>query len=131
MRWNAGAPDRFKRGITERDQIVAYEKAEANLPLAENLVPVHDIGTLEKLIDIFMDIFSEVASYLSPVDLLQLSRASRKLRNLLLSRQSKHIWKASRDAIEMPPCPDDLSEPRYASLVFETNCDVGKVVQVV
>lgn len=63
--------------------------------------------------------------YLEPIDILQLSRTCRKLRDILMSKQSRSIWKVSRASINMPACPDDLSEAQYASLVFEKNCNVG------
>ncbi|KLO15292.1 hypothetical protein SCHPADRAFT_275443 [Schizopora paradoxa] len=64
------------------------------------------------------EIFAEVAKYLSPDDLLRLSRTSKHSRDILMSKTSKHIWVASRKTLNVPDCPPDLSEPQYADLIF-------------
>ena len=70
----------------------------------------------------------QVASHLSPYDILQLSRSSKELRAILLSRKSRGIWIAARQDMvpPMPDCPEEhLSEPRYAQLFYERTCDVS------
>lgn len=57
----------------------------------------------------------QVAAY--PLDLLHMARASKVLRALLFSPESRSIWRASRKG--------HLSEPMYASLVFERACHVS------
>ncbi|EPQ53234.1 hypothetical protein GLOTRDRAFT_95228 [Gloeophyllum trabeum ATCC 11539] len=81
-------------------------------------------GKLAYLLDVPMDIFFEILSQLAPLDLLQLSRVSKAFRAELMSRSAKHIWAASRqnNFPGCPDCPADLSEPRYANLLFEHNC---------
>ncbi|PIL30566.1 hypothetical protein GSI_07266 [Ganoderma sinense ZZ0214-1] len=43
---------------------------------------------------------------------------------MLMSRTSRHIWIASRRKVvpPAPECPSSLSEPQYASLLFERTC---------
>lgn len=42
-----------------------------------------------------------------------------------MSRISRTIWKNARSNVEgLPDCPGDLSEPQYASLLFEHVCQV-------
>ncbi|KAF8188367.1 hypothetical protein BJ912DRAFT_400491 [Pholiota molesta] len=43
---------------------------------------------------------------------------------MLTSRSSTSVWKAARANIvpAMPDCPDDLSEPQYAVLMFGKGC---------
>ncbi|KAI0711711.1 hypothetical protein C8Q76DRAFT_567737, partial [Earliella scabrosa] len=66
----------------------------------------------------------QILSYLSPADLLHLARSYPALRAFVLSKQSLHIWKNARSNVEgLPPCPKWLSEPRYASLCFDSHCD--------
>ncbi|KAI0711717.1 hypothetical protein C8Q76DRAFT_622767, partial [Earliella scabrosa] len=61
---------------------------------------------------------------LSPADLLHLSRLNYSFRKLLLSQSSRALWKTSRSNVsELPPCPEWLSEPRFANLCFEAHCD--------
>lgn len=80
------------------------------------------VGRLEALMHMPVDIFCEIASHLSPVDLLNMSRASKQLRAFLTSKNSKSIWRAARNAIKLPECPSDLSEMQYADLLFSKGC---------
>ncbi|KAI0668523.1 hypothetical protein C8Q78DRAFT_993523 [Trametes maxima] len=88
--------------------------------------PEKDAGKLKKLLDMPQDIFFEIASHLYPVDLLQLVKVSRNLREFLLRRSSRHIWIVSLRKISPPPppCPGDYSEAKYAHLLFGSICFV-------
>ncbi|KAI0350232.1 hypothetical protein OH77DRAFT_1431233 [Trametes cingulata] len=92
-----------------------------------------DIGKLTEIMNVPMDVFFEITSHLKPLDILHLSRTSKDLRNLLCSRNSRHIWVAARRNIvpPMPDCPDDVSEPQFARLVFERICQACGVGQSV
>lgn len=47
---------------------------------------------------------------------------------MFASPKSRHIWVASRRNMNsMPDCPPDLSEPQYASLMFEHHCQVRTI----
>ncbi|KAI0695439.1 hypothetical protein C8T65DRAFT_46348 [Cerioporus squamosus] len=83
-----------------------------------------NVGKLALVLNLPMDIFFEIASHLHPTDVLQLARVSRDLRAMLLSRTSRHVWIAARKNVSPPPpdCPEFLSEPRYAYLLFERFC---------
>ncbi|KAI0747632.1 hypothetical protein C8Q80DRAFT_687812 [Daedaleopsis nitida] len=94
-----------------------------------------NVGKLVSIMKLPVDVFLEIASHLHPLDLLQLSRASNELRDMLMSRQTRSLWVAARKAYDppLPDCPDDLSEPKYASLVFELSCmacGAGRAVKV-
>ncbi|KAH9923926.1 uncharacterized protein BXZ73DRAFT_103660 [Epithele typhae] len=71
-----------------------------------------------------VEIFFEILSHLQPIDLLQLSRVSLELRQMLLSRRMKWLWVASLKRLEPAPpeCPEDFPEPAFVSLVFEKSC---------
>ena len=100
-----------------------------------------NVGKLADLLKMPIDVFCEVrnwgsvctrlilvtqiVSYLHPLDILQLARVSLKVRAILMSRNSAHVWIIARRTIGMPECPPDLSEPQYASLVFEHTCFVS------
>ncbi|KAI0329839.1 hypothetical protein GY45DRAFT_1337187 [Cubamyces sp. BRFM 1775] len=91
-----------------------------------------DVGKLTHILDLPCDLFYEVASHLRPYDILQLSRSSKELRAILLSRKSRGIWVAARRNMvpPMPDCPEEhLSEPRYAQLFYERTCDACGVNQ--
>ena len=43
-----------------------------------------------------------------------------------MSRDSRAIWRAALGRAEdLPPCPNDMSEPLYAALVFDQHCFVS------
>lgn len=77
---------------------------------------------------------AKIFSRLLPQDLLSLSRTSKQLREILMSKAYQQIWKAARlnvrndprfkAGIDFPPLPIDLSEPVYASLIFDNHCMV-------
>lgn len=68
----------------------------------------------------------QIANYLSPSDLLNLARLSKDFRAFFLSRATANVWKrALCKVVELPPCPEDLCEPQYASLLFDTFCMVS------
>ncbi|TRM61396.1 hypothetical protein BD626DRAFT_631920 [Schizophyllum amplum] len=70
-----------------------------------------------------LDILYEIFALLQPMDLLHLSRTTKSLRAILLSRSATYAWKRSFSAVVMaPPIPDDISIPRLASLMFENYC---------
>ncbi|KAI0648275.1 hypothetical protein C8Q79DRAFT_1008620 [Trametes meyenii] len=102
-------------------------------PARKSKVITRDIGKLTEVLNMPLDVFYEITSHLFPIDIIQLSRASRELRNMLLSPSSRHIWVAARKNITppMPDCSPDISEPFYAHLVFERTCDACGVNQSV
>ena len=69
----------------------------------------------------YVTVFSQIASYLRPRDLLNLSRSSKHVRAVFLHRSSLAVWKRVLRKAGLPECPDDLVEPQYTSLVFDTN----------
>ncbi|KAI0362438.1 hypothetical protein OH77DRAFT_1416699 [Trametes cingulata] len=79
--------------------------------------------TLSKLVDMPLDILFEVFGHLHPYDLLQLSRTTKALRNILMHRSAITIWRNARQNVEdLPDCPPDLTEPAYANLLFDHHC---------
>ncbi|KAI0768938.1 hypothetical protein BC629DRAFT_806777 [Irpex lacteus] len=80
-------------------------------------------AALQQIMSMPMDVIYEICVYLHPKDLLTLARSSKDLRSLFLSRTTLFLWKAARSNVpDMPPCPEDMSEPAYASLMFDTHC---------
>ncbi|KAH8814442.1 hypothetical protein DL96DRAFT_413004 [Flagelloscypha sp. PMI_526] len=68
-----------------------------------------------------VEIQLEVFSLVEPLDLLALSRLSRAFRKLLVNRD--WLWARARKGIRgIPRKPDDISEPRFARLIFDTMC---------
>ena len=60
--------------------------------------------------------------------MLHLARTTKDLRAILMKRSSISIWKRARSHFDdLPDCPDDLSEPQYAELLFGKACTVSLV----
>ncbi|RXW15576.1 hypothetical protein EST38_g10283 [Candolleomyces aberdarensis] len=91
---------------------------DLNAPSTSGRTPKQDL-----LIDLPLDILCEIFKLLAPIDLLQLTWTTKSFRKFLMNRASKTIWTHVLSAVEdLPPCPDDLSEPQYAYLMLSNNC---------
>lgn len=86
-------------------------------------------------IDIFMEVSGnnlfrrcqthtpKIVYHVEAIDLLNLSRTSKFMRSLLMSRRSRGVWRYALACVEdLPECPADLSEPAYTFLVFGLEC---------
>ncbi|KAF9069333.1 hypothetical protein BDP27DRAFT_1325714 [Rhodocollybia butyracea] len=69
--------------------------------------------------DIPFEVVLEVFCRAEPGDLLRLSRTSKDIRAILMSRRYAYIWRSARQNIGLPPPPDDMNEPQFAHLVFD------------
>ncbi|KAG8790870.1 hypothetical protein FRC12_010794 [Ceratobasidium sp. 428] len=80
-------------------------------------------GGLRDLMNMPLDIFTEIAYLLNPGDLVSLSRSNKYFRNLLLQRSAVQIWRRAESNMPgLPPCPPGISEPQYAALMFSKTC---------
>ncbi|KAF8996630.1 hypothetical protein BDQ17DRAFT_1364174 [Cyathus striatus] len=80
-------------------------------------------GALKQLPEMPLDIQLEIFRNLDPLDLVNLTRATKSLRNMLLNDSASGVWKeAHGNVVDLPECPDDMSEPQFATLIFETHC---------
>lgn len=71
----------------------------------------------------------QICQHLSPRDLLHLSQASRSIRQLLFNKTySTIIWKRAREKLHFSYCPQDLSEPQLAKLLFDDDCYVSPLL---
>ncbi|KAF9473295.1 hypothetical protein BDN70DRAFT_925244 [Pholiota conissans] len=104
-------------------------REEKDVDWAEGAKPAKRVkgkrGLLKMLLEMPMDILFEIFGQLNPIDLLSMARTTKAFRNILMSRTSITAWRAARSNIAaLPDCPDDLSEPQYATLMFLTRCSV-------
>ncbi|KAK0447968.1 hypothetical protein EV421DRAFT_106327 [Armillaria borealis] len=82
-------------------------------------------GSLQRVSDIPLDILLEIFSHLDPHDLLHLCRTSKSLRAILLDRSALSVWKsARRNLANLPDILVGLSEPHFASLLFDKYCQL-------
>ena len=73
-----------------------------------------------------MALLLQIFGHMHPRDLLSLARTTKDFRTFLMSRDAAPFWKAARQQVEdLPECPEHLSEPAYANLVFFSHCHVG------
>lgn len=73
----------------------------------------------------------QIFTYLHPQDILSLSRSTHRLRQLLMTRDAKFVWKSALSNVHgFPFCPPDLSEPQFASLAFDEECHVSVELNV-
>ncbi|KIO33096.1 hypothetical protein M407DRAFT_65753, partial [Tulasnella calospora MUT 4182] len=80
-------------------------------------------GKLRDLMNMPVDIFTEVCSHLDPHDLRRLALTSKRLWDILMTKESKHIWKTALASVPyLPECPTDLNEPQYVCLLFSSEC---------
>ncbi|EMD37080.1 hypothetical protein CERSUDRAFT_51246 [Gelatoporia subvermispora B] len=83
-------------------------------------------GGLKSMLDMPVDILSEICILLDPGDLLILARTTRPFRAFLMSRSSEWIWKSARKNVPyMPDLPSHMNEPTYANLLYSPYCHVS------
>ncbi|KAG6895532.1 hypothetical protein C0992_000788 [Termitomyces sp. T32_za158] len=81
-------------------------------------------GALKDIVEMPLDILLEIFMYLTPVEILSLSRACKSLRRTLMTKTAEYVWKQARlNLDDFPDCPDDLAEPQFANLIFAALCD--------
>ncbi|KAG9084015.1 hypothetical protein FS749_005566 [Ceratobasidium sp. UAMH 11750] len=82
-------------------------------------------GKLSGVLSLPVEVFTEIASHLTPPDIIALSRSNKFFHGLLLDRSAAHIWGLALQNIPgLPPCPKDLREPQYAALIFSKHCSM-------
>ncbi|KAN0105528.1 hypothetical protein V8E52_010933 [Russula decolorans] len=78
-------------------------------------------GRLQNILSLSFDVLFLILSELGPMDLVNLARTSKALRQVLMSRKSMWVWIAVRrnaGAVMVPDPPEDMSEPAWALLLF-------------
>ncbi|KAI9566219.1 hypothetical protein HD554DRAFT_2329841 [Boletus coccyginus] len=82
-------------------------------------------GKPGELCQLNLDVLFLLAAYVHPLDLLNLARTCRSLRDLLMDKASGFVWKTARRQVQgLPDCPADMTEPEYANLLFYSRCHV-------
>ncbi|KDR76443.1 hypothetical protein GALMADRAFT_246804 [Galerina marginata CBS 339.88] len=79
------------------------------------------------LLDFPLELILEVFEHLHPLDLYNMIRSTKGMRNILLSRKASLLWeKAFHRHPDILACPyDDVSLPQWASLLFgPATCDL-------
>ncbi|KAJ7596655.1 hypothetical protein C8J56DRAFT_917997 [Mycena floridula] len=80
-------------------------------------------GKLQQLTEFPLDVLFEIFSHLDPFSLLKLSRCTKDLRNILMSRSTAFVWRTALDNVEgLPDVPSGLNEPQFVRIVFDSRC---------
>ncbi|KZT74573.1 hypothetical protein DAEQUDRAFT_807678 [Daedalea quercina L-15889] len=80
-------------------------------------------GGLKDMLEMPIEIIQEILQYLHPRDLLRLSWVSKSFNTFLMRKSSAYIWKQSLKKVHnLPPCPEQLIEPAWVTLVFSSHC---------
>ncbi|CAE6455649.1 hypothetical protein BN14_03698 [Rhizoctonia solani AG-1 IB] len=75
------------------------------------------------LVNLPVEVLIEIARYVHPLDLIMLSRVNKFLRELFMDKRSALIWSSARENLPgLPGCPDEVSEPQYAAMLFTKRC---------
>ncbi|KAJ3925019.1 MAG: hypothetical protein NXY57DRAFT_968553 [Lentinula lateritia] len=73
--------------------------------------------------DVPIKVVLKIFCHLDSRDILILTRTSKKLRGILMSKSTSDVWRAAREnVVGLPPLPSDLNEPQYAHLIFDAYC---------
>ncbi|CAE6435986.1 unnamed protein product, partial [Rhizoctonia solani] len=69
-------------------------------------------GGLEGVMKVPIEVFTEIAYYLNPADLLSLIQTNKLFRSMLLNRSAVLVWQRSLGNVpDLPPCPTRMIEP--------------------
>lgn len=114
-----GRPKKKRRNTRKTAAVAVTKKPKTTRKPRQNL---------QHFVRMPLDILFEIFEYLFPSDVLHLARTSKALRNVLMRRSAISIWKAafSNHPVPSPPCPENLTEPQWASLLFDSYCSVSQ-----
>ncbi|KAJ3557701.1 hypothetical protein NM688_g1329 [Phlebia brevispora] len=114
-----------KCGSSTSGEIMRDESRQSEETLGSTTVcdRRQQLGILQPLLGVPVEMFLEILRYLSPLDLLHLSRTSKRIRAVLMSRSSSRLWAAAwKNEEDLPPCPDDITAPAFTHLLYKSRC---------
>lgn len=71
----------------------------------------------------------QIFSRLDPLDVLRLAQTTKALREVLMRRSARFIWKKALTNVDLPQCPSDMTEPEYTRLAYDSHCYVSSLLQ--
>ncbi|KDR86106.1 hypothetical protein GALMADRAFT_235341 [Galerina marginata CBS 339.88] len=109
---------KVKKEVTVEDTV-----EDAILPVVPSVRRHNARAKLRMLSTFPLDVVFEIFSHLHPSELLHLSRTTKDMRSLVLHRSASYIWRAVLSNVPaLPVCPEDVSLPVWASLIFDSFC---------
>ncbi|KAG8711716.1 hypothetical protein FRC09_020459 [Ceratobasidium sp. 395] len=116
-------PETSKPRPTKRTRGDFEDSETPTQPMIKRVRGKH--GKLKGVMNMPIEVFTEIAKYLYPLDLILLSRANKFFRQLLMCRSATQTWRyALSNVPDLPTCPQELCEPQYAALVFSKCCSM-------
>ncbi|PPQ99646.1 hypothetical protein CVT24_005224 [Panaeolus cyanescens] len=100
----------------------AMSASGSGQPPAKKARAIDTSNVLKLIMKMPFDISYEIFTCLEPMDLINLGRSSKDLKELVLSSDFKMIWRHTLSVLGLPPCPEDMLLPAYADLAFGKNC---------
>lgn len=101
-------------------QSIDHNDARKGLPVNKRSETDDSLSRIKHLP---LEIAFEIFVHLHPTDLINISRADRRLRGILTHKESRFIWRACLANVRgLPPCPTDTTEPLFAHLLFNPTC---------
>ncbi|CAE6451867.1 unnamed protein product [Rhizoctonia solani] len=92
-------------------------------PPTQDGIPSNLPHLVKTLIDLPLDILIEIAAWLQPLDMIQLSRVNKDIRGLLMRRSAACMWRTSLCNVgALPPVSTDLTGAQLAVLLFSGEC---------
>ncbi|CUA71755.1 UDP-glucose flavonoid 3-O-glucosyltransferase 7 [Rhizoctonia solani] len=95
-------------------------------PRPNTAKPLNKIkGKLSGVFSLPVEVFMEIVQHLPLPDVLSLSRSNKFFHQMLTTRSAAtlHVWHAAIANVPgLPPCPKDLCEPQYATLLYSKHC---------
>ncbi|KAF8969573.1 hypothetical protein BDZ97DRAFT_207623 [Flammula alnicola] len=99
------------------------KKRKSTRIISKSAILTRGRGALKGFVDLPLDLIFETAKYLHPKDLLAFSRLSQRFRAIFMTRSASFVWReAISNIATLAKCPRDLTEPQYASFVFDEFC---------
>ncbi|KAF9451921.1 hypothetical protein P691DRAFT_806305 [Macrolepiota fuliginosa MF-IS2] len=117
------SPLKYPRKPFHLDSAYIHYDRLQELQKSKPLRPFRKECSLSLFTSMPLDLLYEVCTYLHPQDALNLARSTRRLRQLLMTRDARFVWKSVLSNVEgLPSCPSDLTEPQFANLAFDGHC---------
>ncbi|KAI5823533.1 hypothetical protein K523DRAFT_376815 [Schizophyllum commune Tattone D] len=115
--------DTLTRPVRKKRKVAGEKPATTN---QQHTKPsrIRKKGKLAALPEMPLYVLYEIFSNMHPLDLLHVSRTTKMLRSVLMSRSSAWIWKEScaRAIPALPPVPADLDIPQFVRLAYDRTC---------
>ncbi|KAI4293965.1 hypothetical protein K525DRAFT_274728 [Schizophyllum commune Loenen D] len=115
--------DTLTRPVRKKRKVAGEKPATTN---QQHTKPsrIRKKGKLAALPEMPLYVLYEIFSNMHRLDLLHVSRTTKMLRSVLMSRSSAWIWKEScaRAIPALPPVPADLDIPQFVRLAYDRTC---------